>query len=307
MERQNVKSDLVGGLIQLTRWKEHIVFVTPLTLLGGLMAVRMNDLSLDWQILTILAANIVAVTCGFMINDIEDAPDDARDPERALRNPISAGAISVRFGYTMYYALSIIAIMLYGMVGPRILVIASVMMIFSHLYSWRPVRLKAFPIVDILSHSVLLGGFLILSGYLVYSPIPGNAWWVIASATFGSLYGQFYNQIRDYELDKEAGLLNTTILIGKNTTQRIMYLSIALTVICLAIAIVVEVFPAGLIIACIIGLLLSIRYKSGGDMRGTQAVDASGAQQVRGLIVLNVIIMCWFAYVLVGQMWTAIS
>ena len=168
MERQHSLNGQLKGLLKLTRWDEHIAFVIPLTLLGSLLAVHLNGLSLDWRIVVVIMANIIAVSCGFMINDIEDAPDDARDPDRAARNPIASGEVTERTGYSAYYALTVVALILYLLSGIVILLISLIMLLLSHLYSWRPIRLKAMPVVDILSHSVLLGGFLILAGFLTY-------------------------------------------------------------------------------------------------------------------------------------------
>ena len=80
------------GLVQLTRWQETVPFVVPLTLMGALMALQTaaDGQGVDLRLLAVMAANILVVTYAFMINDIEDAPDDARDPARAIRNPISA-------------------------------------------------------------------------------------------------------------------------------------------------------------------------------------------------------------------------
>jgi len=72
----------IRGLIRLTRWKEYIAFVVPLTVLGALLAARPNGILLDWRLIVVTLANILAVAYAFMINDIEDAPDDARDPAR---------------------------------------------------------------------------------------------------------------------------------------------------------------------------------------------------------------------------------
>ncbi len=306
MERQHSLNGQLKGLLKLTRWDEHIAFVIPLTLLGSLLAVHLNGLSLDWRIVVVIMANIIAVSCGFMINDIEDAPDDARDPDRAARNPIASGEVTERTGYSAYYALTVVALILYLLSGIVILLISLIMLLLSHLYSWRPIRLKAMPVVDILSHSVLLGGFLILAGFLTYFGTLGTAWWVVASATFGSVYGQFYNQLRDYEMDKEAGLFNTTIMLGPKRTTRVMYFTIAMAVLCLVGAIIARVFPIGLIIAVIFGFLISAQYRGQVDMRGGQAVDVSGAQQIRGLIVFNCIVFCWFIYEVANQMITVI-
>ena len=92
--------DQIRGLIQLTRWKEYVPFVVPLTIIGALMAARPHGTLLDWRLIAVTLANILAVAYAFMINDIEDAPDDARDPARAARNPITSGRIPANIGYT---------------------------------------------------------------------------------------------------------------------------------------------------------------------------------------------------------------
>ena len=79
---QATLSNQVSGLVQLTRWQETIPFVVPLTLMGALMALQTagDGQGVDLRLLAVMAANILVVTYAFMINDIEDAPDDARDP-----------------------------------------------------------------------------------------------------------------------------------------------------------------------------------------------------------------------------------
>ena len=107
-------------------------------------------------------------------------------------------------------------------------------------------------------------------------------------------------------MDKEAGLFNTTIMLGPKRTTRVMYFTIAMAVLCLVGAIIARVFPIGLIIAVIFGFLISAQYRGQVDMRGGQAVDVSGAQQIRGLIVFNCIVFCWFIYEVANQMITVI-
>jgi 4-hydroxybenzoate polyprenyltransferase len=142
----------IHGLIQLTRWKEYVPFVVPLTLLGALMAARPNGDYLDWRLAAVTLANILAVAYAFMINDIEDAPDDARDPARAARNPISSGKIGVRMGYAACRLVAFVTLALYALGGWWPFAIGIATLLLSHLYSWRPVRLKAWPVTDIVSH-----------------------------------------------------------------------------------------------------------------------------------------------------------
>ena len=106
-------------LLQLTRWREHLAYDIPLTALGALLAIygMSNGQQLDFRLVTVMAANILAVAYAFMINDIEDAPDDARDPERKLTNPISAGRLSIRAGYNACRVVAVATLLLYATGG----------------------------------------------------------------------------------------------------------------------------------------------------------------------------------------------
>lgn len=292
----------IRGLVRLTRWQEYVAFVIPLTVLGGLLAARPNNLMLDWRLAVITLANILAVAYAFMINDIEDAPDDARDPDRAARNPITSGEIGVRVGYTACRLVAAATLLLYAFGGLSVFLIGTGTLLLSHLYSWRPVRLKAWPVTDVVSHSLMLSGLLLLAGYFIYDVQPGIVWFVAAAVTLISVYGQLYNQLRDYDMDKAAGLHNTAIILGENNTRYAMYLAIGLAGVCLLAAIVQGVFPLWLGLVLLLSMALSMVFRrSGTDMRGGQAADISGAAQIQALVAANVTIGVWLAQVLISQ------
>ena len=293
--------DQLRGLIRLTRWKEFIPFVIPLTLMGALLAARPNNTSLDWRLVAVILGNIMAVAYAFMINDIEDAPDDARDPDRAARNPIANGEIGVRIGYAACRVVAALTLILYAFGGLSVFLIGAATLLLSHLYSWRPVRLKAWPVTDVVSHSLMLSGLLLLAGYYIYDSQPGIVWLVAAGATLASVYGQLYNQLRDYEMDKAAGLYNTAILLGEANARRVMYLAVGLAAACLLAAIVQLVFPLWLGLALLVSIAISMLFRPKGDMRGGNAIDASGAAQIQSLIAVNLTIGIWLAQVLIVQ------
>ncbi len=289
------------GLVRLTRWKEFIPFVVPLTLLGAILATYHHNGLLDWRLAAVTLANIAAVAYAFMINDIEDAPDDARDPARAQKNPIASGEIGRKFGYTACRLVAAITLILYAFGGLWVFVIGMATLLLSHLYSWRPVRLKAYPITDIVSHSLMLSGLLLLAGYFIYHDSPGIIWLVAAAVTLFSVYGQLYNQLRDFEMDKAAGLNNTAIILGEAYTRIAIYVTIVLAALCLLAAIVQHVFPVWLAVVLVFGVIVSQFVRPTTDMRGTQSVDGSGALQIQGLIVVNIVVIVWLVAVLLAQ------
>lgn len=293
--------DQLRGLVRLTRWKEFIPFVVPLTILGALLAAQPHNTTLDWRLVVVTLANILAVAYAFMINDIEDAPDDARDPQRAARNPIAMGEIGVRMGYAACRLVAAVTLILYALGGFSVFLIGAATLLLSHFYSWRPVRLKAWPLTDVVSHSLMLSGLLLLAGYFIYDSQPGIVWLVAAAATLISVYGQLYNQLRDYELDKAAGLHNTAILLGEANARRAMYLTIGLAAVCMLAAIVRMVFPLWLGLALLVSVAISMLFRPTSDMRGSAAVDFSGAAQIQSMIAINLTIGMWLFQVLITQ------
>lgn len=299
---RNTVIDQLSGLVQLTRWKEYVPFVVPLTIVGALLAAGPRETALDWRLIAVTLANILAVAYAFMINDIEDAPDDARDPDRAARNPISSGRIGVRMGYAACRAVAAVTILLYALGGVWVLVIGGATLLLSHLYSWRPVRLKAWPVTDIVSHSLMLSGLLLLAGYFIYHDAPGLVWFVAACATLFSVYGQLYNQLRDYDMDKAAGLYNTAIVLGERNTRVAMYLAILLGGICLLAAVVQGVFPFWLALVGVVAIPVSMLINPQTDMRGSIGLDRiSPILQVQGLVIANIIITVWLGQVVIVQ------
>lgn len=293
----------IHGIIQLTRWKEYVPFVIPLTVLGGLLAARPNGLLLDWRLAAVTFANILAVAYAFMINDIEDAPDDALDPERAARNPVTSGRIGVRLGYAACRLVAAITLIFYALGGLSVFVVGLGTLLLSHLYSWRPVRLKAWPVTDIVSHSLMLSGLLLLAGYFIYDNQPGIFWLVALSATLFSVYGQLYNQLRDFHMDKAAGLYNTSIVLGQRNTQALMYLTLGTAIACLFVALFRTEPPIELIGAFVGSAIISTFFRSSTDMRGGVATDYSGTLQVQGMVIMNLTIAAWLAWALIEQNW----
>jgi 4-hydroxybenzoate polyprenyltransferase len=127
-------SPRINSLLRLSRWPEHIPFTLPATLLGINMAAR-DHLVLDGRILAVIAANILAVTFAFMVNDIEDAPDDARESHRAARNAITCGEITPRAGWGASWVIAAAALALYAGLSREALAAGVLTLALGLLYS----------------------------------------------------------------------------------------------------------------------------------------------------------------------------
>lgn len=288
------------GVTRLTRWKETVPFTIPVTLVGSLLAFYLTGARPDFRVVVVLAANILAMFYAFMINDVVDAPDDAREAPRAARNPICNGELSPREGWSVALLVAAGALILYALAGLWTFLIGLATLVLSHLYSAKPIRLKALPVVDIISHVLMLSGMLFLAGYFAYDTNPGPAWLVFGAMVLISGYGQLYNHIRDFDMDVQAKLLNTSILLGKRGAMALMYLSVVGAGVLLVVAYFMGVFPRWLPLAALaaLPLLYFIRFKT--DARGGKAADLSGNVQLQLLMVANAIVFVWLFAVVAG-------
>lgn len=284
----------ISGVIRLTRWREHVPFTIPLTLAGGLLAVQATQANVDWRLFAVIIANILAMSFAFMINDVEDAPDDALDPKKKQHNVISSGVLTRREGWIVTWLTFAIALVLYGISGIGTLILGGLTLILCYLYSAHPFRLKARPLTDVVSHALMLSGLLVMTGYFAYDADPQAGWLVIIAAILFSAYGQFYNQIDDYEVDKEAGLKNTVVLLGKTSTLILSYGCLIGALISMGIAIFQGLFPAWLGTILIIGVITTIIFPWELDMRGNPASDGGNIQRP-ALLVANMITLAWLA------------
>lgn len=290
----------VPAVLKLSRWSEFIPWTLPLTLLGALMAYRFGEgVRLDGRFGVVLAANILAVAYAFMVNDIEDAEDDRRNPHRAPFNAITAGELSARGAWIAAFGVAIIGLILFGLLGLNVFLVGLLTIVLGHLYSWRAVRLKALPIVDILSHVLMLSALLMVAPYLVYDDQPTiEVWLLIISVTLFSAYGQLHNQSRDFEADQAANLNNTASIIGKPMTEWVGYASVAIAAICMFIPIVQGAFPIELLGVVLVALPIAWLFGRGRDMRGDESEAKLDQGQVQFLILGNIVLIVWFIYVI---------
>lgn len=282
------------AVIRLSRWREHVPFTIPLTIFGGLLALEPEAAAADWRLFAVLAGNVLAMSFAFMLNNIEDARDDALDPQKKRQNVISSGLLSRREGIGLTIIAFAIALGLYMACGVLTLVIGGVTLALCYLYSAHPFRFKARPLTDVVSHALMLSGLLVAVGYFTYGAEPREVWLVIAAASLFSAYGQFYNQVVDYEVDKEAGLKNTAVLLGRGSTSILGHISIAVALLCMLAAILQGLFPVWLGTILVIGVITTVIFPWEFDMRGNLASDGGNVQRP-GLIVANLLALVWLA------------
>jgi hypothetical protein len=84
-----------------------------------------------------------------------------------------------------------------------------------------------------------------------------------------------------------------------------MYLAVGLGGLCMLAAIVQQLFPLWLGLALLVSIAISVWVRPRADMRGTQAVEITGAAQIPALLAVNLTVVIWLGQVLVMQVFFA--
>ncbi len=282
----------VRGIIDLTRYKEYVIFVIVTTFLGA----QVSGAPLDGRLLLALVANWLAVGFSFMINDVEDADDDALNPAKAQRNPVSAGRLDRRAAYVASFAAAILAGAAFYPLGLVPFWLGVVCLVIGFLYSWRLVRLKRIPIVDLISHSLLLAGLQYLCAYFTFASSATGAEW-IAPFVFVmsiSMYGELFNEVRDLEGDLQAGVTHTAAVVGEKGAHVLMLALLAVGGISFAYSIVAGLVPWWVLVVLFV-LAAIILARPILMMRRGSAVDLVGPLHVPAQIVGALTMIVWVA------------
>jgi 4-hydroxybenzoate polyprenyltransferase len=213
------------GLIRLSRYQEYVASVIFTTLLGVLF----SGVHLSWPLIIklgiVLAANLLAVGFSFMVNDIEDAPDDALSPIKSKRNPVSSGTLSRRKAGVASLAVAFASVVLYSILGILPFVLGTFCLVLGVLYSWKVIRLKRVPGLDLITHGLMLAGLQLACGYFSFVPYSGiQISWVapIILVISVSMYGELFNEVRDLDIDRKTGITHTVSFTGERIAQYIM-------------------------------------------------------------------------------------
>jgi 1,4-dihydroxy-2-naphthoate polyprenyltransferase len=285
------------AILSLTRWREHVPYTIPCVVGGAMMAIHQTNGMPDVRLLAVVFANILAQSFAFMINDVADAPDDALNPKKKARNVISNGTLSPREGMMWTWGTFFVALALFAIGGLWVAGLGLLQLVLCYLYSAYPFRWKARLVTDVLSHALMLSALLVMTGFFIYSSVPNQAWFMFGCAFFFSAYGQFFNQLDDYDVDKAAGLRNTVVVLGKSGTKTLMYICAIIAVACACGAILTGVFPSWLASIALIAIFSCTLFIWETDMRGNKA-EGSGVIQKPGLLMLNIVMLTWLVQTL---------
>lgn len=243
---------------RLTRLNEHIGNSVVATALGLFVNHGLERAPL---IPVILLINILLNVFSFAINDIEDAEDDAKDPKKAKRNPISAKDMKLTDAWILTWGCALLALGLALPLGGVVFAIALLTVVLGFLYSYKGFRLKSMPVVDIVSHGLFLGTLPFLVAALA-----GTGSWnmmigILATLIFlVSAMGDIDNEIRDYKVDREQKINNTAALIDLRPLAPFVHVLHSLLALAIMVVIASSLSLMGFGMLVLLGVLVGTGY-----------------------------------------------
>lgn len=205
----------LAGITKLIRFNEFGYFVIITTLLG----IAAADGEFSMRLAVIVLANWLAVSFAFMVNDIEDAPDDAFSARKGQRNPISQGLLSTNTARTAATMVASMAVVLYAWMGWRTFIFGLVCLLLGLLYSKKTFRLKSIAGWDLISRGLILAGLPFLCGYFAFSITLNRTWiWPFLFVMSVSVFYNHYD-LHTGNIEHLSRLRQTGALFGERTAN----------------------------------------------------------------------------------------
>jgi 4-hydroxybenzoate polyprenyltransferase len=172
----------------------------------------------------IFLANLFLTSFGYAINDIEDAEDDFYDLIKRKRNPIANKDLGKRQSYLFSFILLMSGLFLLYVINRLVFFLGIIFAIIGFLYSWKPVRLKSVPILDLISHAIFLGVIQFLITYLSFRPLDLSILPFLMIIIPFSMINELYGEILDFNIDKKTNINNTIQRLQKYDPKKILML-----------------------------------------------------------------------------------
>ncbi len=190
-------------------------FFFPALMVAGIQASGIHNTG---TVTLALLSNYALMVISFLYNDIEDRTEDSQSPGKRFKNPFGYNIMSIQKGYFLILCMASLALSLsYYLGGWKLSGIALSNIAIGILYSYKKIRLKSVPVIDLLSHSYLLASvqilyFMNIKGAYIHT----GSLFVLIGVTCISVGGSLYNQYRDFKDDQNADINNTANMIGRN-------------------------------------------------------------------------------------------
>ncbi|WP_346766025.1 UbiA family prenyltransferase [Thermococcus sp. M39] len=209
---------MLRAVIKNTRIIDGKSFI-GMGLLGLIMNLRYNP---DFKgAFMVLMSLILYVAYAFAINNCFDVDTDLINPLKRNKNPIANGELSFGMGILSSVAIAVLGILFAAFLSYGELLIYVSMILLATLYS-APPRLKAQPILDVLSHGIFFGAMPFLYGAYFDGVLTKYEIAIGLALLFYSFSMELRNHLEDYESDLKANLRTTPIVIGKSLSEKLV-------------------------------------------------------------------------------------
>lgn len=207
------------------------------------------------QTAMLLLAYAIGYWLAFTLNDFYDAPIDALDDTKRLRNYFVQHP---KRNKPLWIALGILLLSLFlyifSQFGALGLGLLGLCLFIMWAYSAPPLRLKSRPGFDVLTHAVFVQTFPYVMGLLLI-----RAQWtlldgfIIAVLFFASLTAQIEQQVRDFAVDTQVEKTFVTA-IGRENGNLILKGSTAVMMLIAIVGLAIRIFPPFIITFGALGL-----------------------------------------------------
>lgn len=229
------------GYYKLTRVRTIMEFY-PFLIIFGILGTRSY---INFTSITVSASILLLLVGSFIINDVEDSEDDAKDPKKVNRNPISAGILTKSQGYYFYFGVNVVALIPLLFINLQVFLVGLAIAIVGYYYSCYPLRFKSRPIIDVISHGFFLAGAeILIFAFLPNNLVDNKTVLVFVGLYLFSMGGDLYNEVRDWVVDREVGLKNSASILGFNLSRYISYTFYAVGSVLTALGSILIVFRA---------------------------------------------------------------
>jgi 4-hydroxybenzoate polyprenyltransferase len=220
----------LAALLRSVRFDEVIILQgTPL--MGVVFSIGAVTREKVGLVLLFTIANIVLVAHGFLFNDWAAAAQKATEPNKAT-TLVYGGELSSRSLFLFSVSLLIAGLALFGLLGPKCLLLAAGFALLGILYSHPRINLKSIPVASSLAH--LCAGLLhFLLGYALFSRLDQRG--LLIGLFFGLTFaaGHLNHEVHDYDLDRQNNIVTNAVAFGKRCVFSASFILFTLAFLCL--------------------------------------------------------------------------
>ncbi len=203
---------MLKNVIRLSRFEDYYHTVILATVAGMLLSGTYT-----LHVVPLILANMFYMAFSFAFNNSQDYKEDRKDKKKS--NVVSRGRIKYSDAVIVSFIFLLLSVSFIVMTKIELIFIYAPAILLSFLYSWRKVRLKTKPMIDVFIHGFAFGGIFVLSGYLLSGSLDEISTAFFLAAFFASASVEILNEIRDFNGDKSQSFRTTAIVLGKKNAR----------------------------------------------------------------------------------------